>query len=282
MRAVDDGAVRVHSLVSLTRRLLRTAGTDTYGRVVCYGEHRLDLTVSRDSLERALGFWDSFIRACAARGWKVSIEGERQGETVVTVDGERLVLRLREGYRREPFRPTEDERREAKRRGYPTSWPTWRHRPSGACTFTVTSKHTYRELITLRDGRHRLEDQLPGLIEALPETARTVKAAREAAAQAEVRRREEETRRWKEVERRRQEEVRRSGLMAEATRWHRSRQLRAYARAVARKAGTLAAGSKLEAWVRWAERVADDLDPLVKDRYADDAGRPFGKPPWWA
>jgi hypothetical protein len=208
------------------------------------------MTVSRDLLERALAFWDSFIRACESRGWKVLIEGERAGETVVVVDGERLFLRLREGYRREAFRPTEDERREAKRRGYPTTWPEWRHRPSGECTFAVTSKHTYGELITLRDGRRKLEEKLPGLIEALPETARKVKETRETRAQEEIRHREEEKRRWEEEQRWQEEEERRAGLMAEAVRWSRSRQVRAYAGAVARNAGTLAPGSDLESWVR--------------------------------
>src|ERR1019366_4510010 len=121
MNFVDDGAGRVPSLVSLTRRVFRAAKADSYGRLAYFGEHRLETTVSRELLERALGFWDAFIRACEARGWKVSSEGEHGGETLVTVDGEQLFLRLREGCRREQFRPTEDERREAKRRGYPTT-----------------------------------------------------------------------------------------------------------------------------------------------------------------
>ena|ERR1035437_3332559 len=127
-----------------------------------------------------------------------------------------------------------------------------------------------------------VEEKLLGLIEALPETARKVKDAREAAAQEKARRREEEKQRWKEAPRWREEEERRVGLMVEAVRWSRSRQLRVYARAVVRKAGSLPAGSDLESWVRWAERVADDLDPLVNDLYADHPSGPFGKPPWWA
>ena len=74
---------------------------------------------------------------------------------------------------------------------------------------------------------------------------------------------------------------RQAGPMAETTRWRRSRQLRAYACAVAQKAGTLAPGSDLESWVLWVGGVADDLDPLVNDLYADQPG-PFTKPPWCA
>ena len=71
-------------------------------------------------------------------------------------------------------------------------------------------------------------------------------------------------------------------LLDEVTNWRRSRDLRAYLRQVRRliaeQGRTIPPGSPMDKQLRWAEGVAENLDPLVPVR-ASLSERPAGPDP---
>lgn len=58
----------------------------------------------------------------------------------------------------------------------------------------------------------------------------------------------------------------RKALFDQVVAWRRSQEVRAYLGAVRKAAndrwGSIDAGSELDEWLRWAETVADSIDPL--------------------
>jgi dTMP kinase len=126
----------------------------------------------------------------------------------------------------------------------------------------------------VRDGdRVKVEDRLNKFfIAALRRVDQERKWEREREREAAVRR-EAERKRLEEEERQRQaEEVRKreqarvQALVNEVARWRQSREIREYLaevrRVIAGRGQVIEAGSKLDEWLKWAERTAVAMDPL--------------------
>lgn len=258
------GGRRLHQLVAAARRALEKANTDTYGMLVNYGTSHLDMTVSPSSLQRALLFWQAILEACEREAWKVAVEKEGAGKTRVLVEGEWLVLRLRETYRQEQFMPTSEELREAKRRPYAPSWPRTRFTPSGVFEFTVKGADHGWDLVRARDGKTRVDGSLDWLIPSLRDAAAKNRVARDERQRRDEEARKAEQRRLEAERRRADEEQRRNELLQETDRWHRSRRLREYLAAIRQAMGDAPDETALHAWLKWAEAFAGELDPLPR------------------
>ena len=260
-------APKLHPLVEETRRVLEKASSDTHGMLINYSVPHLDITVSPTSLRRALSFWSSLVQLCEGEGWKVTLEKDRQNErfsrTTAQVNGERLVLRLRETYGQQRFVPNAEQLREAKKRGY-SHWPSLQFTPSGVFEFAAKGDDAGWDLVRVRDGATKIDESLAWLTPAFREAADKNRTVREERVREREETRKQEERRLRAEERRAAEQLRRSELILEAEHWHKSLRLRQYLARVRRTGKPLESGNPLTEWLEWAEEVAADLDPLPR------------------
>jgi hypothetical protein len=123
------------------------------------------------------------------------------------------------------------------------------------------------------DGKHkRLEGSLADFIGHLEPMAEAMKQYREKLERAARERQESERRRWEEERRRQEEEERTKQFEEEVRRWRLARDVREY---VADVRGIIAAansaiteGSQLEESLKWAEALAERIDPVARIRRA--------------
>jgi hypothetical protein len=265
---LPGGRTREHPLVVAARRALVKADTDTHGMLVDWSVPHLEMSVAPGSLERALAFWGSVIDACAREGFIVKVEGERPTKTVIVVEGERLLPRLREKYHQVPFKPTPEEVR--KEKGHSPFWPRVRYLPSGVFEFTVQGADCAWDLLRHRDAKRKIDASYEWVGPSFKSAATRNREAREERQRQEVVSRKAAEERWEVQRRRAEEEGRRKDLFVEVGRWQQSQALREYLRAVREKEGDgLVPGSELEKWLGWAEKVANENDPL-KDSESRD------------
>lgn len=92
----------IHPLVRATRRILRAAQTDEYGRLIP-GPGCLDLLVRRRLLRRASIIADALLRACEAKGWAVSVPTRPLAGTLVAVASTEVPIRISEGLDKLPL-----------------------------------------------------------------------------------------------------------------------------------------------------------------------------------
>src|SRR5262245_49150904 len=58
--------------------------------------NRLNVCVSKESIQRAMLIWDRILKAVEASEFKIRMEKEAPCRTIVTVDGEELNITLKE------------------------------------------------------------------------------------------------------------------------------------------------------------------------------------------
>ncbi len=213
----------------------------------------LDVVVGKENVKRAMRIMDALVRACEERGYAfVRSTSQQPGALRLSVLGEVFELRLRE-----PSRRT----------GRADSLGRSEYALTGQLRLELRNDGGWSEVYTLQDGRNtRIEDKLGRLMLAI---LREVDERRERArywAEERQKAQELERRRQEEQERRRQEEADRKALIEHAMAWHHSQEIHAYLAAVRKAAndrhGAVEAGSDLDNWLRWAESVADSMDPL--------------------
>jgi hypothetical protein len=208
----------------------------------------LDIEVSPSTLDRALRIMDAILKAAEGRGFKVVRSRDRALGAELEVQGDRFTLSIRERRLQSRHVPTPDER-----------WgPTFDQHPSGELRLGVRHKWGWRTKLVDR-RRKPLEQVLDRFIPELIEGAQWVERVRENERQSGVRAAED-------AERCSEEESRIKDLNQQVSNWHQSRRIREYLAAVReagiRKWGTIEPGGPVDRWLSWADRYADDLDPL--------------------
>jgi hypothetical protein len=261
-----------HPLVQSTRAALERATPDRNGLLSApwnAEEGTLNVSVSKDSLRRALCFLDALLKAVEKVGGKVeAVRTQWERETVVSFCGEKVAtLRLRERYRQQererPLKDYGDWRRHE-------SVPTGRLVLDGASCYKPHCQDTEK-------GR-RVEGSVDGLVVHWAEEAGRVRAERRRR-EEEARRREEEERRRRECEaealrlrqelqrKQQEEQARVDRLLTDAAAWRQSQVLREYIAAVERAAmsrdGRVEEGGETARWLAWAREQADRLDPFA-------------------
>ena len=232
----------------------------------------LNLSVTRDALDRALGLTDALIKALIQRGFDVDVDGERGVTTLKYIEtGTRLEFALTEYIRRTRHEITPAEERARKRYWERSRWdnsvsfphvPMYDYTPTGALTIQIGRWPSRNWKDTPKTQlEKRLGEVVGGIVALAQEThakeveeARRKEAHRRAVERYEflTKRRADEVERFKEVE-------------ARATDWERAMRLRAFADAVeaqAKLAGELS--SEYVEWLAWTRAKADWLDPLIQ------------------
>lgn len=278
---VADTLERPHPLVRHARSVLGARKRN-------WDRECLDISVGRESLDRALRIMDALIRAFRARGLLVEVTPFRlQGSgpyrypdrkhpesnvTRVQAEGEWVHFGLKEKmivvYPPAPEPPANlrGEKRD--------DWIRW-HRPSrelvynGTFVFFLANVDRLNVRKEWKDrAKVKVEDQLNDIVahvylagEALKEKRAADERARLAAIEREKQRREEE-------ERRAEHERRAKVLDDQMVRWEKAAAIRRYVReARTRWIDEEEVGEdavRVEEWLTWAEEYADGLDPMLR------------------
>lgn len=231
----------------------------------------LNLSVTRESLERAIGIVDALLKALIKQGFDVEVDGERGVTLLRWIEtGTTLEFALTEHIRRTRHEITSAEERAQKRYWERSRWdssiafthvPMYDYTPTGVLTIQV-GRWTSR---TWKDTpRTQLENRLVEVTGGIVALAQETHAkALEEVCRKEVHRRAVE--RFEFLTKRRADEVERfKNLETSVTDWERAARVRAFADAVEAEART---SGKLPpeqlGWLTWVRAKADWLDPLI-------------------
>ena len=252
--------VNPHPLIKKAAEALARVRTDNYGRLWVKGT--LAIRVSADSLRRALRLMNSAIKTLEKRGHGVIVRGERYGDdTCAVIQGQYVSFALREPSRQKSHEPTAEELRREKQ--YGRHWgPSYHYSPTGRLSLEIEGWLGDRGLRSRwRDSARRtVEDQLGEFIvgiEAIGDLHRQREEKRKERERIEA---EERARRKEDEERKRREAEREARLVAMASRWRSSGDLRAFLLALE---DSQPSTEGIEEVIEWGRRVADRMDPLA-------------------
>jgi hypothetical protein len=258
----------LHPKVKMAERSLRSASAGEHNILRPRAKHRLDIRVTRQTLDRALRIMDALLKALEARGYAVAISESEPAITSARVLEEELQFFIEEPIQHAEHKPTPQEKLEAALHPW-IRWPPYDSAPSGSLQLRIANANRLGVRQTWADGaKQRLEGCLNKFAEGL------VRAA--AATKVERARREQLHRKWEEEERRRaerqrlrwQEEQRAHELERQVGRWRKGREMREYLETL-KQAESLDLPSdlgieSLQDWVAWATAYAARLDPLAQ------------------
>lgn len=260
-----------HPLVDLTRRRFDNATVDKSGLLVPAAKHRLDLTVSREKLERALRLYDAILKAWERLGYETLLGKEDSTPTLLRSGTETLRISIEEEVETVTLPPTEKELLKPK-------W-TWKLRKETRGKGSLKILLTGDRIEEWRSFERHFRD---GAASTLENTAGRILSAaldylpdrRAYLVEAERKRKEREEQHRIEQERRRQEEEERSRREAERKRveaflsassdWEKAIRLREFIEQCrTRMANAGIDDATISQWVAWAEQIADRHDPFV-------------------
>jgi hypothetical protein len=214
----------------------------------------ISITVTQESIGRALRFMDAFIKLLRARGHELIIN---QGTTYAVVFGEEIVICLQEKLRIE----------------YTVHKYGWRNReyhPSGILMFRMW-KHFWWHQKVCMDGKQLIELQLPKVIANLELYAKKEIEEKRKSELARIKREEElkilqeEQRIEKEIRNRKKKEFRAfKELFIRANQLHQANILRDYIQTV--EANAIRNGNntdEMQGWIIWAKQKVEWYDPLI-------------------
>ncbi|WP_455279022.1 hypothetical protein [Cupriavidus necator] len=232
----------------------------------------LNLSATKDTLDRALSIADALIKALAKQGFELEVDTERGVTQVKWLEtGTTMDFSLAEYVRRSPHAITPAEERARKR-----YWERSRWDSSASSPHVPTHDFTPTGILTIQVGRwpskswkdtpktkleQRLSEVTVGILALAQQThakeleeARRKEAHQRAVARYELltKRRADEAEKFKRLE-------------SQATNWERAVRLRNYADAAERQA--IAAGgisAEQADWLAWTRAKADWLDPFVQ------------------
>ena len=270
-----------HALVALTQQVLVGAETDYNGLLLVPDSNCLDLRVSKDGLPRALRLMEGLIRGLEQQDCQVLVVGEKyHKQTIIRCRGVDVTLKI-------------TERMESRTKEEPPGKPAPGRYEFGHSQFTRENVATNEFTLKLdtkerawgfaagirqkfKDGEMQmLENILHKVAKSIHDLAQAVLNQRKEDEEEEKRREEEAAREaaaekvraqmWAKIE---AEQRKVDALMADASTWTKSQQLRLYLATVRRNAEaegkTIDPGSEFGLWLEWAEQQADRLDPLTK------------------
>jgi len=239
---VPEALANPHPLVYRTLGALRRAKPDDQGILQPRSRSALDVSVSREAMNRAMRILDALIKALEEHGATVSSTGEGSLKTAAGIHGTFVYFSLKE--------------------------EVLRRSPSGrlALAFEHDSGASQRWI----DGKdQRVEDCLSRFVEGVLRCAEPFREKWRAEQGRWKKRHEWEQERTEKLRLIREEEQLLKRLYAEADSFDRCRRLRAYIRHFVRTAEAAEGmraqpGSSLLKWADWATLQADRLDPALK------------------
>lgn len=262
---VSDMLERPHALVASSVVLLRKAKVDEDLRLRTRGMKCVALKVSLSAVDRALRLYDALFKALEARGHRVELVS-KDGEmtTVVHVDGETVGIEIQEHVTRTEVPPLTP----------PTGWYVKRYvwDASGRLSLVLTESYLSVRSKWSDGARQQLHEMLNDVVVGIGQAADAMKARREAFERAERERLAAEAKRRDDEERARRERSRVRALQQDVRHLQQALAVREYVVSMraAAEAAELSPDHELFAWLAWAERHADLLDPTKALRVPDD------------
>lgn len=268
----ESEPLAVHPLVrAAAKRLKQRDGWPADTLLRSAPKEVLNLSVTRDALDRALGITDALIKALIQRDFDVAVDCERGVTMLKYIEtGTTLELALTEYIRRTRHEITPAEERARKRYWERSRWdnsvnfphvPMYDYTPTGALTIQIGRWPSRNWKDTPKTQlEKRLGEVVGGIVALAQEThAKEVEEARRKDAHQRA------VERYEFLTKRRADEVERvKEVEARATDWERAMRLREFADAVevqAKLAGELP--PEYMEWLVWTRAKADWLDPLI-------------------
>jgi hypothetical protein len=261
-----DGSARPHPLIRHTAGLLRSRRRkDEHGILLPREAGGLDVKVSEGMLERALLVMAQVLDVLERQGARVEIS--EQGHTTALVSGEHVSFGIEE-----PVRRVVEQKPRA-----PNPTDRWdydqivKHEPAGKLALVIHSAlwEQYQQRAKWNDAKvQRIENLVADFVAGLMR-----------AAVAQWRQEEERKKREAEQQKRAQERAQlRKDIEEEEKKleqfnkwvdlWERAERLRRFISAYAEKTRSWSAEKQphYKAWIEWATKQADRIDPFVPEK----------------
>lgn len=263
-----------HPLIEKTLNTLSAANPDQYSRVSPRSDKCFNVSITRNSINRAMRILDALVKRFVERGFSVSFRNNPYNTyrgrdlTYVTVLNQKLEISLEEPARKVERILTPQEKKDLKKHPW-KYFDKYTYVPSGELVLKINNVYWGNIRHSWADGKKgRLENCLNDFVVGLIR-ASSVLRSRDLQREIERQEREEIERQRIERERAIQEEKNRvSALLQDVINWNKSKQIREYIAAVKEQAirnnGTVTPDSKLGQWLTWAAQQADYLDPFKK------------------
>jgi hypothetical protein len=254
-------------LVRATERSLRERKYPEGCLYKAVGPFSLDVRVSKARITRTGAFLRRLLLALHHDDCEVAFGKDYKHPTVVRVDGQEIQVHVREGWHQKQHVMTVEEERKVEAKQY-VHIPAYDYTPSGVLRLEIKEGWVRDVQVRWADEESKsLERQVPAIVRGLHAAAASKKAhlaayEKKQAEQMEAERLAEEERRL-----RKEEDGRFDELVRRATGFEQSRRVRRFLRRLRERltaGGSINPGSDLDEWFTWAERRADELDPLEK------------------
>jgi hypothetical protein len=261
-----DGSVRPDPLIRHTVSLLRSRSRkDEHGILMPREANGLDVKVSEGTLERALLVMAQVLAVLERQGARVEIS--EQGRTTALINGEHVSFGIEE-----PIRKVVEQKPRV-----PNPTDRWdydeivKHEPGGKLALVIHSETwgQHEQRARWNDAKvQRIENYVADFVAGLMRTA-----------VAQRRQEEERKKREAEEKKRQQERVQLQKDIQEEEKkleqfnqwvdlWERAERLRRFVSAYTEKTRSWSAEKQphYQAWIEWATRQADRVDPFVSDK----------------
>jgi hypothetical protein len=263
-----DPHARPHPLIHATASRLRSLSRkDKSGILLPREPGGLDVKVSEGTLDRALRVMTQVIAVLEQRG--ANVEVSEQGRTAALITGEQV-----------PFSIEESTRRVVTQKArIPNPTDRWdydevvTHEPTGKLTLIIHSGLWGRWAQRTRwsDAKvQRVEDFIADFVAGLIRTALSLRRQEEERKQSEAEEQKREQQRARLQKDIQEEEKKLEQFNKWADGWERAERLRRFIAAYAEKSVSwgVEKQSQYKAWIEWAIRQADRIDPFVSDKPA--------------
>jgi hypothetical protein len=262
-----DASARLPALIRHTANLLRSRSRkDEHGILLPREAGGLDVRVSEGMLERALQVMSQILIVLERQGFGIEVS---ETHTVAVINGERIRFGIEEQIRRVVTQKA--------RVPNPTDrWDydeTVSHEPTGKLSLVIQAGlwNAYEQRARWSDGKvQRLETLIGDFVAGLMRTAVAIRRQEDERKQRE----DERERRVREAEQLRkdiqEEEKKVEQLNQWVESWERAQRLRSFIAVYAEKSISWSAAKQAQykAWIEWATKQADRLDPFVLEKPA--------------
>ena len=277
--SVTAEATRLHPLANATqKRLKQMDGWTEYKGLRSAPKEVLDIEVTKDSIDRAALIASAVLNELQRVGTTIQIDGEK-GRTILQLRNTKIGLKISEHVARTAHEATPAEKRALDRYRSSSGWgagtveyphiPQYDFTPTGLLTITASG---YPERNWRDTKRTPLENRIGEVIAGIISLAEEVRDRETEIARGRAEHARKVEHYEEEIARRTQERRAYRALRIDAKNWAAATQLRQYLRAV--ESAAIQMGGTAEeqaAWLEWAARKADWLDPtiLVSDAILD-------------
>lgn len=257
-----------HTLYLRNRKSFNNASMNEKQILIPKAKIHFNLSVTKNTLSRALLIMDALAKAFEHRGWDLQCINDSGLKMQVIALDEKIEFSISEKIRQVDHVLTSQEQKEKKERKY--YWgPKWDSVPSGLLTLKITGKEWLIARHSWNDGKiQRVESCLNSFCIGVIELAEAIKIDREKRKANEIKQEEERMQRASLRELREAELKKRELFEKQVDAWEKAESLRGFIKAVVELDANVLNldgndASKSE-WIEWAQNYTNYIDPLKK------------------